>query len=304
MMETTAISNGAPTTVPTSQTAEITTNVPTAPNMRQKYEFNVPSHLAKKFAMKTFPQKLRSFKYELLRGPLKGKVTMAEKIDACPMHYILDHWKTFLLHESDPAAQKEGGIDNVRRDVSWMEGHVGKDGKVHPPSFEAYGTDKFWSQEESLGASVFLSGEFLQGNLSLMVLMPQKFAICFTLGCIFIIGSFFALKGPKNQLAHMSSKKRLPFTLGFIGTIVGTGGPSPYSSGYMMGQGGMSIGISGGMYPMPPIMDRYGLVCQWVILLWWVSRPGLFQEENPPRNSAVFRNCVDSTRDSGWTYPN
>lgn len=43
--------------------------------------------------------------------------------------------------------------------------------------------------------------------LPVMVLMPQKFAICFTLGCIFIIGSFFALKGPKNQLAHMSSKE-------------------------------------------------------------------------------------------------
>lgn len=58
--------------------------------------------------------------------------------------------------------------------------------------------------------------------LPVMVIMPQKFAICFTLGCAFIIGSFFALKGPKNQLAHMSSKERLPFTLGFIGCMVGT----------------------------------------------------------------------------------
>ncbi|KAK9268427.1 hypothetical protein L1049_000177 [Liquidambar formosana] len=58
--------------------------------------------------------------------------------------------------------------------------------------------------------------------LPVMVLMPQKFAICFTLGCGFIIGSFFALRGPKNQLAHMSSKERLPLTLGFIGSMVGT----------------------------------------------------------------------------------
>jgi hypothetical protein len=43
--------------------------------------------------------------------------------------------------------------------------------------------------------------------LPVMVLMPQKFAICFTLGCSFIIGSFFALRGPTNQLAHMSSKE-------------------------------------------------------------------------------------------------
>ncbi|XP_004139775.1 protein transport protein SFT2 [Cucumis sativus] len=58
--------------------------------------------------------------------------------------------------------------------------------------------------------------------LPVMVLMPQKFAICFTLGCCFIIGSFFALKGPKNQLAHMFSKERLPFTVIFIGSMLGT----------------------------------------------------------------------------------
>ncbi|KAI3861725.1 hypothetical protein MKW92_024426, partial [Papaver armeniacum] len=39
--------------------------------------------------------------------------------------------------------------------------------------------------------------------LPVMVLMPKKFAICFTLGCI----------------SHI---KRLPFTLGFIATMVGT----------------------------------------------------------------------------------
>ncbi|KAK9152321.1 hypothetical protein Syun_010630 [Stephania yunnanensis] len=58
--------------------------------------------------------------------------------------------------------------------------------------------------------------------LPVMVLMPQKFALCFTIGCLLIIGSFVALKGPKSQLEHMSSKERLPFTLGFIGSMVGT----------------------------------------------------------------------------------
>ncbi|KAL9259249.1 transport protein SFT2-like protein [Drosera capensis] len=58
--------------------------------------------------------------------------------------------------------------------------------------------------------------------LPVMVLMPQKFAICFTLGCCFIIGSFFALRGPSNQLAHMTSQERLPLTLGFLGCMIGT----------------------------------------------------------------------------------
>ncbi|XP_047976569.1 protein transport protein SFT2-like [Salvia hispanica] len=58
--------------------------------------------------------------------------------------------------------------------------------------------------------------------LPVIVLVPQKFAICFTVGCGFIIGSLFALRGPKNQFNHMSSKERLPFTLGFIGSMMGT----------------------------------------------------------------------------------
>ncbi|CAN0922860.1 SKP1-like protein 1A [Linum grandiflorum] len=58
--------------------------------------------------------------------------------------------------------------------------------------------------------------------LPVIVIVPQKFAICFTLGCLFIIASLFALKGPQNQFAHMISKERLPFSLGFIGSMVGT----------------------------------------------------------------------------------
>ncbi|KAL8462151.1 hypothetical protein ACS0TY_033286 [Phlomoides rotata] len=58
--------------------------------------------------------------------------------------------------------------------------------------------------------------------LPVIVLVPQKFAICFTVGCAFIVGSFFSLRGPMNQFSHMSSKERLPFTLGFIGSMMGT----------------------------------------------------------------------------------
>ncbi|TYJ48920.1 hypothetical protein E1A91_A01G098000v1 [Gossypium mustelinum] len=73
-----------------------------------------------------------------------------------------------------------------------------------------------------LAAGVFFVFIAFTMFLPVMVLLPQKFAICFTLGCGFIIGSFFALRGPKNQLAHMSSKERLPFALGFIGSMAGT----------------------------------------------------------------------------------
>ncbi|XP_047336996.1 protein transport protein SFT2-like isoform X2 [Impatiens glandulifera] len=58
--------------------------------------------------------------------------------------------------------------------------------------------------------------------LPVIVLVPQKFALCFTLGSGLIIASFFAMKGPMNQFAHMISTERLPFTVGFLGTMVGT----------------------------------------------------------------------------------
>ncbi|WCJ27637.1 Got1/Sft2-like vescicle transport protein family [Euphorbia peplus] len=73
-----------------------------------------------------------------------------------------------------------------------------------------------------LAAGVFFVFIAFALFLPVIVLMPQKFAICFTLGCLFIISSFVALKGPKNQFDHMTSTERLPFTLGFIGSMVGT----------------------------------------------------------------------------------
>ncbi|XP_020110016.1 protein transport protein SFT2-like [Ananas comosus] len=73
-----------------------------------------------------------------------------------------------------------------------------------------------------LASGIFLVFIAFTMFLPVMVLMPQKFAICFTLGSAFIVGSFFALKGAKYQLAHMASKERLPFTLGFVGSMIGT----------------------------------------------------------------------------------
>jgi hypothetical protein len=60
-----------------------------------------------------------------------------------------------------------------------------------------------------LASGIFLVFIAFTIFLPVMVIMPQKFAICFTVGCAFIIGSFFALKGPKNQLYHMISKEVL-----------------------------------------------------------------------------------------------
>ncbi|CAI5991173.1 unnamed protein product [Closterium sp. NIES-64] len=41
--------------------------------------------------------------------------------------------------------------------------------------------------------------------LPVIVLAPQKFAVCFTIGCLLVVGSFFVLKGPMVQLQSMTS---------------------------------------------------------------------------------------------------
>ncbi|KAG2612739.1 hypothetical protein PVAP13_4KG304300 [Panicum virgatum] len=111
--------------------------------------------------------------------------------------------------------------------VAGTFGVVSKGVKGLPGSF------KSTTSSVTSGGSLMYFGLFLASGvflvfiaftifLPVMVIMPQKFAICFTAGCAFIIGSFFALKGPKNQLYHMISKERLPFTVGFVGSMVAT----------------------------------------------------------------------------------
>ncbi|CAM6121262.1 unnamed protein product [Calypogeia fissa] len=63
---------------------------------------------------------------------------------------------------------------------------------------------------------------FLAFTLFLPTMMARKFAITFTLGCLFIMGSMFALKGPKSQFFHMISRERLPFTIAFLASMAGT----------------------------------------------------------------------------------
>lgn len=71
-----------------------------------------------------------------------------------------------------------------------------------------------------MSAGVFFV--FLAFTLFLPTIMFRKFAISFTLGCILIVGSMFALKGPKSQFFHMISRERLPFTIAFLASMAAT----------------------------------------------------------------------------------
>ncbi|GAA0160557.1 hypothetical protein LIER_17087 [Lithospermum erythrorhizon] len=146
---------------------------------------------------------------------------------------LVADWNSYAASQDEDAAVSDPGFDleaavrTANDTVSGTFSVVSKGVREFPGSFQS-ATSSVPSGKSLMYFGLFLgSGVFFifiafTMFLPVMVIMPQKFAICFTIGCAFIIGSFFALKGPSYQLAHMTSKERLPFTLGFIGTMVGT----------------------------------------------------------------------------------
>ena len=50
--------------------------------------------------------------------------------------------------------------------------------------------------------------------LPIIILAPNKFAISFTIASAFIMAALTALKGWRQQLQHMMTQERLPFTAG------------------------------------------------------------------------------------------
>merc|ERR1719436_2191781 len=59
-------------------------------------------------------------------------------------------------------------------------------------------------------------------SLPFIVLAPHKFATVFTTGSICILGSLAFLKGVASFTAHLTSRERLPFSVGYIGSMAGT----------------------------------------------------------------------------------
>nr|ACN85162.1 putative SFT2 protein [Oryza sativa f. spontanea] len=154
-----------------------------------------------------------------------------------PQPSLLAEWNSYAAARSAEEEEDGGGggfgidieaaVRSANDRVSGTFGVVSKGVLGLPGSFKST-TSSVPSSKSLVYFGLFLaSGIFLVFIaftifLPVMVIMPQKFAICFTVGCAFIIGSFFALKGPKNQLYHMISKERLPFTMGFVGSMAAT----------------------------------------------------------------------------------
>ncbi|KAE9614726.1 hypothetical protein Lal_00036158 [Lupinus albus] len=147
-----------------------------------------------------------------------------------PSSSLLSEWNSYASSSSPPPPSQldlESAVRSANDTVTATFNVVSKGVRDIPANFQS-ATSTIPSGKSLVYFGLLLTTGiffiFIAFTLFLpvIVILPQKFAISFTLGCGFIIGSFFALKGPKTQLTHMFSNERLPFTVGFICTMVGT----------------------------------------------------------------------------------
>ena len=58
--------------------------------------------------------------------------------------------------------------------------------------------------------------------IPVIVIKARKFALLFSFGSVFFLSSFSMLWGPTNHLKHLISAERLPFSLTYLTSLVGT----------------------------------------------------------------------------------
>lgn len=81
--------------------------------------------------------------------------------------------------------------------------------------------------ERLSGFVVLLVGAFVCFGLGFLLLPvlalnPRKFIMLWTLGSLLFFLSFGVLQGPVAYIKHLTSKERLPFTIGFVLCMIGT----------------------------------------------------------------------------------
>ena len=86
--------------------------------------------------------------------------------------------------------------------------------------------------------------------IPMILFKARKFALLFSLGSVFVMGSFSFLWGPVNHLKHMLKKDRLPFTAVYVGTL--------------------SLTLYFAMGLQNTLLTTIAASCQVIALLWFV----------------------------------
>ncbi|KAG8698695.1 protein transport protein sft2 [Ceratobasidium sp. 428] len=130
-------------------------------------------------------------------------------------------WARGNNDDSQPAAASSGS-NPFSRMYSSMSSYIPLRSDDRSNEEEAYFALSRWERLLGfgaclLGAAACFFVAFL--TLPMLVLRPGKFALAFTLGSILVMFGFCVLIGPMNQIKHLMSKERLPFTAAYFGSL-------------------------------------------------------------------------------------
>jgi len=86
--------------------------------------------------------------------------------------------------------------------------------------------------------------------IPMIVFKARKFALLFSMGSVFVMGSFSFLWGPVNHAKHLFNRERLPFTSVYIGSLA------------------LTLYFAMGL--QSTVLTTIAAVCQVCALLWFV----------------------------------
>jgi len=120
------------------------------------------------------------------------------------------------------ATSVQDGASSVSSSVSRVGESLNASIPGLPQDFQMPTTQQFTYFAAFLGGGIFFLALAFTIALPVIVIAPAKFAFSFTVGCALIMSAFAALKGWRAQVNHMMQRERLPFSLGYLGSMLGT----------------------------------------------------------------------------------
>ncbi|EUC54073.1 vesicle protein transport SFT2 protein [Rhizoctonia solani AG-3 Rhs1AP] len=123
---------------------------------------------------------------------------------------------------NDDSQQAATGSNAFSRMYNSMSSYVPLRSEERTNEEEAYFALSRWERLLGFGACLLGAAAcFFVAFLTLpwLALKPGKFALAFSLGSLLVMFGFCVLIGPVNQIKHLLSKERLPFSAAYFGSL-------------------------------------------------------------------------------------
>ena len=148
-----------------------------------------------------------------LSGSSSGKsASLSSLAQSFTLPTLKSHFSTSSTRNADDTEllidPENGCGSNISSSNSWLENQL--------PSLSK--KQRIFGFMTCLILGVFCFS-FSTVYIPVIIFKARKFALLFSLGSVFVMGSFSFLWGPMNHFKHMLKRERLPFTAVYLGTL-------------------------------------------------------------------------------------